>query len=242
MSDGFVAGFAARHDLPPPALAQAFAPPTGFVVTDLVATPRSFSPHAPAPAAAPKHFSPADRAANPTQGWDPLACEAGDNAYLDPLVAAHAAGYAEGLAAAAAEAQAHSARDQALLADLAQGLVAGAHIDRGPLAERLRATVLHLVQRLVGEVGIAPDILAARIGAATDCLADASESAMLRVHPDDVALLEGRLPQTVFAVGDAALARGSFVLESASTVVEDGPESWLNQLAQAIDKVPTPRC
>ena len=85
-------------------------------------------------------------------------------------------------------------------------------------------------------------MLAARVHAATDCLVDAAESAMLRVHPDDVPLLEGRLPATVFAVGDAALARGSFVLESASTVVEDGPEAWIEQLAHAIDKVPTPKC
>ena len=54
------------------------------------------------------------------------------------------------------------------------------------------------------------------------------------------ALLEGRLPATIFAVGDAAIARGSFVMESASTIVEDGPELWLDQLAQAIDRVAVP--
>ena len=244
MSDcasGFIAGFAARHDLAATVLAQVFAPASDFVVTDLVLRPRSFSPHvAPEPFAT--HFSPADRNSNPTQGWDPLNCDAGANAFLDPLAEAHAAGYAEGMAAAAAELQSQGDRDRALLADLAESLVGGTHIDRGPLAERLRATVLHLVTRIVGEVGIAADVLAARVSAATDCLADASESAMLRVHPEDVALLDRRLPQSVFAVGDASLARGSFVLESASTVVEDGPEAWLDQLASAIDKVPAPRC
>jgi flagellar assembly protein FliH len=44
----------------------------------------------------------------------------------------------------------------------------------------------------------------------------------------------------VFAVGDVHVARGSFVLESASTIVEDGPELWLEQLAQAIDRVAVP--
>ena len=71
-------------------------------------------------------------------------------------------------------------------------------------------------------------------------LADAGESALLRVHPDDVALLDGRLPDTIFAAGDAGVERGGFVLESASTVVEDGPERWLEQLAQAIDRIPVP--
>ncbi|PMY02631.1 flagellar biosynthesis protein FliH, partial [Pseudomonas sp. MPR-R2A5] len=71
-------------------------------------------------------------------------------------------------------------------------------------------------------------------------LTDVTESAMLRVHPDDVALLEGKLPRQIFAVGDASVARGSFVLESASTIVEDGPDLWLEQLAQAIDHVAVP--
>jgi flagellar assembly protein FliH len=238
-TSGFVAGFAARHDLGATALAQAFAPASGFIATTVLA--RTFATRAPAEPTA-THFSPADRSANPTHGWDPLNCDAGSNAYLDPLVEAHAAGYAEGMAAAAAELQASGDRDRALIAQLAQGLSAGGHIDRESLAERLRATVLSLATRIVGEVGIAPDVLAGRITAATDCLADATESAMLRVHPDDVALLDGRLPRTVFAIGDTTLARGSFVLESASTVVEEGPAEWLEQLATAIDKVPAPRC
>jgi flagellar assembly protein FliH len=97
-----------------------------------------------------------------------------------------------------------------------------------------------LLSRLVGEVGVSPELLAGRIGAATELLADAGESALLRVHPDDVALLKGRLPDTIFAAGDPGVERGGFVLESASTVVEDGPERWLEQLAQAIDRIPVP--
>ncbi|RZM09613.1 MAG: flagellar biosynthesis protein FliH, partial [Sphingomonas sp.] len=85
-----------------------------------------------------------------------------------------------------------------------------------------------------------PELLGARIETASELLADKAESAMLRVHPDDVALLDGHLPKTIFAVGDATLARGSFVLESASTIVEDGPELWLEQLTQAIDRVSVP--
>jgi len=36
--------------------------------------------------------------------------------------------------------------------------------------------------------------------------------------------------------------RGGFVLESASTIVEDGPELWLEQMAQAIERVAMPTC
>ena len=102
--------------------------------------------------------------------------------------------------------------------------------------------MLLLVGRLVGEVGVSAELLAGRIESAAEALADAAESALLRVHPDDVALLDGRLPGTLFAVGDATLARGSFVLESASTIVEDGPDRWLEQLTQAIDRVAMPAC
>ena len=108
------------------------------------------------------------------------------------------------------------------------------------MAEQLRRTVLMLVTRIIGDVGVEAERLAARVEVAADMLADAAESAMLRVHPDDVALLEGRLPATIFPVGDPNISRGSFVLESASTVVEDGPNLWIEQLAAAIDRVPIP--
>ena len=108
------------------------------------------------------------------------------------------------------------------------------------MAAQLRQTVLLLVTRIVGDVGVAADRLAARVDVAADLLSDAAESAMLRVHPDDVALLDGRLPATIFPIGDASVSRGSFVLESASTVVEDGPALWMEQLAAAIDRVPLP--
>jgi flagellar assembly protein FliH len=71
-------------------------------------------------------------------------------------------------------------------------------------------------------------------------LADGAESALLRLHPDDVPLVQGKLPATIFPVGDPHVTRGSFVIESASTIVEDGPDVWLDQLAQAIDRVPIP--
>jgi flagellar assembly protein FliH len=234
----FTPGFVARHE-PAVALRVGAPPPPAFAAVDLrerAAGPRSFFPQG-----GPKHFSPAEPGAKPTAGWNPLDAHA-EQTVIDPVAEARAAGYAEGLAAAAAEraaADAARVRDEALLAGLSAEL-GGGRIDREAIAGQLRAAVLTLVTRIVGEVGIAPDILAARIDAATKLLADAAESALLRVHPDDVALLHGRLPANVFAVGDPHLARGSFALESASTLVEDGPDLWLAQLEAAIDAVPTP--
>lgn len=232
MGAGFVAGFASRQDNAAHLLAQAFAPPMGFAAFDPRTRAAPTGPVSFSPQPAPKHFSPADPASNPTAGWDPLDA-AGDH---DPIETARAAGYAAGLAAARED----DTRDADLIAGLATRLSTGGAVDRDRIAEQLRRTVLMLVEKLVGEVGISADKLAQRIDGAVDLLADSAESAMLRVHPDDVALLEGKLPASVFAVGDAGVARGGFVLESASTIVEDGPAHWLDQLARAIEIVPVP--
>jgi flagellar assembly protein FliH len=235
--NGFTPGLSSRHNDAASALRRAFADrPIGFAPADLLARIRSAAPET-----GPKHFHPADRDSNPTEGWDPLDATAMTTPFIDPIEAARAAGYAEGLAAANAGAAQAVERDRALLDNLLAALRADDRIDRDAIAGKLRQTVTFLVGKLVGEIGISADILAARIEAAAALLADATESAMLRVHPDDVALLDGRLPSTIFAVGDEAVARGSFVLEAASTIVEDGPDLWLEQLTHAIDRVAVPR-
>ncbi|WP_034157883.1 FliH/SctL family protein [Sphingomonas sp. ERG5] len=236
----FAPGFSARHNAAAQILHQAFSmPDEGFSPFDLRARAKPSGPVHFSPQVNPKHFEPADPEANPTEGWDPF--DTGTpSGFVDPVATAHSAGYAEGIAAALAEAGEASERDRALLAQLGEALRADDRLDRERMARQLRQTVLFLVSKIVGEVGIAPDILAGRIDSAAEILADSAESALLRVHPDDVALLDGKLPRSVFAVGDLAIARGSFVLESASTIVEDGPELWLEQLALAIDRVAVP--
>ena len=240
---GFVAGLSSRHDAAAHALRRAYSTrPQGFAPAELIAR-LDDAGHGTAPVR-PRHFSPADPAADPTAGWDPLDPNPQAAApFVDPVGTAHAAGYAEGYAAAIAAREAGEAeatRDRALIAGLLDALGRGDQIDRAAMATRLRGTVLALVERIVGEVGVSAERLAARIDAATDLLADSGESAIVRLHPDDVALVDGRLPQSMFAVGDAGVARGSFVLEAASTIVEDGPALWLEQLAQAIDRAPMP--
>ncbi|PCD04049.1 flagellar biosynthesis protein FliH [Sphingomonas spermidinifaciens] len=229
----FAAGFAGRHADIGEALRRAFSPPPGFAPTP----PGRPAEPEPAPATeGPRHFHPAERESAPASNWDPFA------ATVDPIAAARAEGYAEGLRAAADEAAVERARDMALMDQLARAVTSAAWLDRDGFARRLRQTVLALIGNLVEESGIDGERLAARIAAATDLLADAAEAAMLRLNPADMVLVEGRLPKTIFAVGDAAIARGAFSLEAASTIVEDGPARWLEQLATAIDQVPLPKC
>ncbi|MDG2533745.1 FliH/SctL family protein [Sphingomonas sp. HITSZ_GF] len=239
MSD-FAPGFAGRISAAEHVLARAFGETAGFAPSEVERIGRRFEEKP----AQPRHFTPANPDANPTEGWDPFAADAQHahehGPFVDPIAAAHEAGFAEGHAAAVVEIEAAQARENALLDQVSTALATGAHFDRERMAGQLRQTVLHLVTRMVGEVGVAPDILAARINAAVDLLADSAESALLRLHPDDVPFIQGKLPATVFPVGDPHLARGAFVIESASTIVEDGPDLWLEQLAQAIDRVPIP--
>lgn len=238
MSD-FAPGFAGRIHAAAHVLQRAFGEGSAFAAADVGSIGRRGFEE---PAASPRHFSPADPGTNPTEGWDPFAAEAPATpaAFVDPIAAAHETGFAEGRAAALAEIEEARAREAALLDQVSEALAAGAHFDRERMAGHLRQTVLHLVQRMIGDAGIAPDILAARITAAVDLLADGAESALLRLHPEDVPLVQGKLPAAIFPVGDPHVTRGSFVIESASTIVEDGPEIWLEQLALAIDRVPIP--
>ena len=154
---------------------------------------------------------------------------ANDTGFTRPIVTAQAAACIEGMAATVAELGEARAHDQTMLIELAAALRSGGGADRKQIARQLREAV-----RLLGSGLIAPDILARRIELAAERLADSNESALLRLHPDDVAPLEGKLPTTVFAIGDAGVGRGSFVLESASAIIEDRPEQWLEQLAQAM--------
>ncbi|MBM3929390.1 MAG: flagellar biosynthesis protein FliH [Sphingomonadales bacterium] len=241
----FHAGFVSRHDAAAAALSAAFAVPGGFEPRDLGGSftaprPKSYAPQA---EGGPRHFTPFDPDNRQNEGWNPSDPDATsiDVGFTD-IVAAREAAHAEGFAAGLAQAAADAGRDRAFAEALGAALGQGVAFDRDRLARQLRQTVLLLVSRLVGEVGVSGDLLAGRIESAVDALADSAESALLRLNPADVALVDGRLPASLFPVGDPNVLRGSFVLESASTIVEDGPDRWLEQLTTAIDRIAPPTC
>lgn len=238
---GFAAGFVARHD--PAARAHlALIASDPFAPADLRARASRGRRKTDQPGAGPQSFAPqpvGPRSFAP-EDHDSEAADAARDAFVDPIATARAQAFAEGMAHARALDDAAGERDVTLLATLATALKSAEHIDRDAFARQLRETVMFLVTKMVGEIGVSGELLAARIDSATALLADAAESALLRVHPDDIDLLKDRLPATIFPVGDDSVARGAFVLEAASTIVEDGPEMWLEQLAAAIDRVALP--
>ena len=248
-SPDFAAGFVARHD--PKAHAQlALIASDPFAPADLKArASRRGKPGPTAPAAAdpdlrsfsPKPVGPRSRSPEPDEADEAEDAPATDSdGFVDPIDHARTQGFADGVAHGRALAMADGAQDADLMARLAAAISSPTRIDRDALARHLRDTVLMLVTRMVGEVGVAGDVMAARVEAAAALLADTAESAVLRLHPDDLSLVKDQLPPTIFATGDPGLERGNFVLEGAATLVEDGPELWLAQLAAAIERVPLP--
>jgi flagellar assembly protein FliH len=141
---------------------------------------------------------------------------------------------AERLAAERGEADAQALAQVAGLLEMMSGF------ERDVLAGRLRETVLFLVRRLVGETGVSAELLERRIAAAVELLADHSEVAALRLNPADHALIDGHQPARVTLVADETIGRGGFRIETRTTVIEDGPEAWLAQLAAALDRAALP--
>jgi len=230
----FVAGFAGRRDAAGAALRQAYA------AKGVAFAPRDITPAPPGDPAQPRHFAPANADADPTGDWDPFDADQPTTGFIDPLSAAREQGYEEGLAAALANGGRLGERDQALLDGLVKAIADDRRVDRERLAANLRATVLMLVTRMVGEAGVDADLLTRRVTNAAKTIGDDAESALLRINPDDMPLIEGKFPDHIFAVADPHVSRGHFALESAATIVEDGPDLWLEQIAQAIDRAGLP--
>ncbi len=79
-----------------------------------------------------------------------------------------------------------------------------------------------------------PAALAARVERAAAMLARADDERLLRLHPDDLALVAARLPEGLEALPDPALERGALRIESTAGGVEDGPSHWRRAIAEAL--------
>jgi flagellar assembly protein FliH len=152
----------------------------------------------------------------------------------DPLTLAwsdgHSAGYAEAEAAAAALAEAEAAaRDKLELslarldADLAEAL-----------RQRLCATVEVLCEAAIAPLALDTTLLVARVERAAAMLARADDERVLRLHPDDLTLIAGQLPEGLPVLPDPTLERGALRVETSNGGVEDGPEQWRRAITEAL--------
>ncbi len=140
----------------------------------------------------------------------------------------------EGFRAGSTQARADVERDTAAIAQLAQ---ACAQLAAGKVEiheAKLRETVIALCGTVLEAAAIDPDLLLQRIDAALALLRRSTDGRVLRLHPDDLALLAARLPADLEARADSTLERGALRLETAAGGVEDGPAQWREAIEAAV--------
>ncbi|MDF8334282.1 FliH/SctL family protein [Novosphingobium cyanobacteriorum] len=152
----------------------------------------------------------------------------------DPVARAFADGYAQG---------ADDART-ALMAEMAEADAARHQIET-TLArmdedasrlfeERLRETVKALCEAVIAPAAIDAEGLARRVATAAGMFARASDERVIRLHPEDLALVHARLPEEWHCEPDPSLERGSVRVEGPQGGVEDGPVQWRAAIEEAL--------
>jgi flagellar assembly protein FliH len=151
----------------------------------------------------------------------------------DPLIEAYERGYHEGAANAAEDARlAEQERDAARAAIELAFAQLGAD-DVAQLSERLRQTVLALCEAAVLPLAVDSDGLVLRVQRAVGMLQRAQDERVVRLHPDDLALIGARLPGSLKVEPDPNVERGGLRIETTDGGVEDGPSLWRRALAEA---------
>jgi flagellar assembly protein FliH len=210
-----------------------FGGPAPAPVPDAAATP---APHSwlGALAARPGGFAPDVRflpVVPAAAAEEPVAEPLYDKSEVD---AAYTRGMAAGRAAVEAE---FAARDQARTG-LSLSL---ARLDEAlgeQLADRLAQTVMGLCQAAMAPYAIDPAMLQRRCIAAAGVVGEGIIDASLRLHPDDIDLLDRGFASTWHIEPDGALERGTLVFDMAEGAVEDGPAQWRAALAEALGTQP----
>ncbi len=163
----------------------------------------------------------------------PVPAPAADAA--DPLSRAWADGHAAGLAEARAEAQAQAEADAEALGRISLALARLNAEQAEAMRQRLLATVEVLCETAIAPLALDRDSLITRVTRAAAMLARADDNKVLRLHPEDLALIASNLPEGLETMADPALERGALRLETASGGVEDGPAHWRRAIAEALN-------
>ena len=152
----------------------------------------------------------------------------------DPLSAAWAEGFSAGAATAEAEAQARADSQAAALGRMELAFARLFSAQEEALRQRLYETVSALCEAAIAPLALDPEALARRVAHAAGMLARADDHRLLRLHPDDLALIGARLPEGLEVKPDPALPRGALRMETQSGGIEDGPGQWHRAIAEAL--------
>ncbi len=152
----------------------------------------------------------------------------------DPLAIAFSEGYTAGVT----EAQAHAAQLAQADTTAREGLsLAFARLDatlEDQLRERLRETVAALCEAAIAPMALDGEVLAQRIDRALAMFSRADDERIIRLHPDDIAMLAPQFAADWQIVPDRTLERGALRVETESGGVEDGPDLWRRAIAEAL--------
>lgn len=148
----------------------------------------------------------------------------------DPLSEAWDAGFRT----AANQLRADMARDAVAITQLELACSRLAEKEAEVLAEKLRETVIALCNSVLDGASIDTDTLYRRIANALALLRRSTDERVLRLHPDDLALVGERLPPGLEIRPDPAFERGSLRIETTAGGVEDGPEHWRDAISAAV--------
>lgn len=152
----------------------------------------------------------------------------------DPVAEAWAEGYARGLGEAQEAAAQIIAEQEAARAKIELSLARLDAAMEADLKDRLRETVEALCEAAIAPAALDPDGLARRVEVAAAMLARAQDERVIRLHPEDIALVAARLPEDWHFIPDATLERGAVRVEGAQGGVEDGPDQWRLAIAEAL--------
>lgn len=154
----------------------------------------------------------------------------------DPL----ALSYAEGFAAGAAAARAEAAEEARIKAEARDALsLSFTRLDRDMIEQlewRLRETVIALCESALAPLALDEASLLPRIKRAADMLARADDGRVIRLNPDDAALVSPQLQRDWRVKQDASLPRGAIRADGENCGVEDSPAQWSRIIREALSQ------
>lgn len=152
----------------------------------------------------------------------------------DPAEGAFADGYARGFEDGTKQAEAKAALDSVARGRIEQALGRLSDADELRIEAKLRETVLVLCEQTLAPLAADPEAIAMRVNRALGLFRRSEDEKVLRLHPEDIDLLEHRLPDALRVEGDSTLERGELRVETPEGGVEDGPGQWRRALSEAL--------
>ncbi|MEY2943480.1 MAG: hypothetical protein RLY97_1494, partial [Pseudomonadota bacterium] len=100
---------------------------------------------------------------------------------------------------------------------------------------RLTTAIAALCEATLHPLTLDPDALSARATRIMALFSRADDERVLRIHPDDLALISAQLPPDWAIQPDPLLMRGNLRVETQDGGAEDGPDQWRSAIYDALN-------